>query len=92
MWEKMDACKYMIESLCCLLETTTPLLIGHAPIQNKSLNFEKKKNVYIDSGIYTKIVYHEKLLNCKKHVLHLDAIMFFYFLNLLFVAFYLTFF
>lgn len=47
-WEKMGACICMIESLCCSL--TTPLLIGHTLKQNKSLNFEKKKNVYIDSG------------------------------------------
>ena len=61
MWEKMGARICMIESLCCSL--ITPLLIGHTPIQNKSLNFEKKKkNVYIDSGIYTKDCLSQKVV------------------------------
>ena len=33
----MDTCIYMIESLRCLPETITTLLIGYTPIQNKKL-------------------------------------------------------
>ena len=45
-WERssgrMDTCICMIKSLCCLLETTTALLIDSIPIQNKK--FFKKRN------------------------------------------------
>ena len=34
---KMDTCIYMAESLHCLSETITTVLIGHIPIQNKKL-------------------------------------------------------
>ena len=37
---RMDTCICMAESLCCPPETTTILLIGYTPIQNKNL---KKK-------------------------------------------------
>ena len=33
-WERMDTCKCMTESLHCSLETTTTLLIGCTPIQH----------------------------------------------------------
>ena len=33
-WERMDACICMAESLCCAPETITTLLIGYTPIQN----------------------------------------------------------
>ena len=43
----MDTC--MAESLCCLPETTTTLLIGYTPVQNKKskvwLKKEKKKKL-----------------------------------------------
>ena len=42
-WGRMDTCICMTESLCCSPETTTTLLIGYTPIQNKSLKFEKTK-------------------------------------------------
>ena len=42
-WRRMDTCICMTESLCCSPETTTTLLIGYTPIQNKSLKFEKTK-------------------------------------------------
>ena len=35
----MDTCIYMIESLRCLPDTITTLLIGYTPIQNKKLWF-----------------------------------------------------
>ena len=34
-WERMDTCICMAESLCCSPETITTLLIGFTPIQNK---------------------------------------------------------
>ena len=37
-WERMDACICMAESLCCPPETITALFIGYAPIQNKKFN------------------------------------------------------
>ena len=40
-WERMDTCICMAESLCCSPETLTTLLIGYTPIQNKKL----KKNL-----------------------------------------------
>ena len=36
-WERIDACISMAESLRCAPETITTLLIGYTPIQNKSL-------------------------------------------------------
>ena len=38
-WGRMDTCIYMAESLCCSSETTTTLLIGYTPIQNKMFLF-----------------------------------------------------
>ena len=38
---RMDPCICMAESLCCLPETITTLLIGHPPKQNKKLKKEK---------------------------------------------------
>ena len=38
---RMDPCTCMAESLCCLPETITTLLIGHPPKQNKKLKKEK---------------------------------------------------
>ena len=34
-WWRMDTCICMAESLCCLPETITTLLIGYSPVQNK---------------------------------------------------------
>ena len=34
-WERMDTCTHMTESLRCSPRTTTTLLIGYTPIQNK---------------------------------------------------------
>ena len=34
-WGKMDTCLPMAESLHCSPETTTTLLIGYTPLQNK---------------------------------------------------------
>ena len=36
-WRRMDTCICMAESLCCLPETITTLLISYSPIQNKCL-------------------------------------------------------
>ena len=36
-WGRMDTCIYMAESLHCLPETITTLLINYTPKQNKSL-------------------------------------------------------
>ena len=36
-WRRMDTCICMAESLCCLPETITTLLISYIPIQNKCL-------------------------------------------------------
>ena len=33
LWGKMDTCMCMAQSLCCLSETTTTLLISYTPIQ-----------------------------------------------------------
>ena len=41
----MDTCVCMAESLCCLPETVTTLLIGYVPKQNKKL--KKKKNPFL---------------------------------------------
>ena len=38
-WGRMDTCICMAESLCCSSETTTTLLIGYTPIQNKMFQF-----------------------------------------------------
>ena len=34
-WGRTGTCIYVAESLCCLPETTTTLLISYTPIQNK---------------------------------------------------------
>ena len=41
-WGRMDTCICMAESLHCLPETITTLLIGYTPIQN-ALDVKKKK-------------------------------------------------
>ena len=42
-WERMDTGIYMAESLCYLPETTTTLLIGCIPTQNKKFKVWGKK-------------------------------------------------
>ena len=39
---KMDTCICMVESLHCLPETITILLIGYTTIENKKLKIKKK--------------------------------------------------
>ena len=41
-WGRTDTCMCMAESLCCPLESISILLIGYAPIQNKTS--KKRKN------------------------------------------------
>ena len=49
LWWRLDTCVSMVESLPCLPETTTTLLIGYTPIQNafgvKKIKILKKKNL-----------------------------------------------
>ena len=40
---RMGTCICVGESLCCLPETITTLLLSYAPIQNKKFNKLKKK-------------------------------------------------
>ena len=46
LWWRLDTCVSMVESLPCLPETTTTLLIGYTPIQNvfgvKKIKIKKK--------------------------------------------------
>ena len=44
-WGRMDTCIFMAESLHCLPETVTALLIGYTPIQNKK--FKRKKEILL---------------------------------------------
>ena len=44
-WGRMDTHICIAESLCCLPESITILLIGYMPIQNKKLNLKKKKKL-----------------------------------------------
>ena len=45
-WGRKDTRICMVKSLCCLPETTTTLLIGYAPIQNKKIkSLQKKKKM-----------------------------------------------
>ena len=41
-WGRIGTCVCMAESLCCSPDTTTTLLIGYTPMQNKMFKFEKK--------------------------------------------------
>ena len=43
-WGRMDACKCMVESLCCSPETFTTLLTGYTPIHNKKCKSQKGVN------------------------------------------------
>ena len=42
-WGRVDTCLCVAESPCCSPETTTALLIGYAPIQNKKFKVFKKQ-------------------------------------------------
>ena len=44
-WETMDTCMYMTESLHYSPETTTTLSISYAPIQNKKFEIWEKREV-----------------------------------------------
>ena len=46
-WERMDTCICMAESLCCSPETTTTLLTGYTPVQNK------KFKVWVAGSLYS---------------------------------------
>ena len=49
-WERMNTCICMAKSFHCSPETTTALLIGYTPRQNKK--FKKKKNLYFQERKY----------------------------------------
>jgi len=40
--ERIDACVFITEPLCCPTETITTLLIGYTPIQNKKFKLRKQ--------------------------------------------------
>ena len=45
-WGRTDTCRYRAESIYCLLETTTTLLISYTLIKIKSLKYGgKNKNI-----------------------------------------------
>ena len=46
--ENVGACIYMAESFCCSRETTTTLLVGYTPIQNKKFKVNKIYRQYND--------------------------------------------
>ena len=41
-WERRDTCICMAESFCSSPETTTTLLTGYTPTQNKNFKVKKK--------------------------------------------------
>ena len=43
-WGRMDVCARMAETLCSSPETTTTLLIGYTPIQNKKFEVWEEKD------------------------------------------------
>ena len=45
-WERMDTCVCMAESLCYSPENITTLLIGYTPIQNKKFKISRMGEVY----------------------------------------------
>ena len=53
-WTRIDTCVHGAESLCCLPETNTALLIGYTPMWNKKpfFFFFKKKRVLQGSPEY----------------------------------------
>ena len=51
-WGRIDVCMYMAESLRCLAETTTTLLIGYTSIQNKNFKVWKKQKK-VKSGLWS---------------------------------------
>ena len=46
-WERMDTCICIAESLCCSLETITTLLISYTLIQNKKFKVGEEKNTIL---------------------------------------------
>ena len=44
-WGRLCTCVCLAESLCCLPETITTLLIGYTPIQNEQFKEKKKEHV-----------------------------------------------
>ena len=52
-WGRTDTCICMAESLCCSPETTTTLLIGYTPIQNKKFKVwgKKKRNTTVRAPV-----------------------------------------
>ena len=64
-WGRMDTCICMAESLRCLPETITTLLIGYTPIQN-ALGVKKKKRISLFVKIcgYNMCVHDRLLQSC----------------------------
>ena len=58
-WGRMDTCICVAESLHCLPETKTALLIGYTPIQNK--NVKKKMELSATSSLETDASPHQLL-------------------------------
>ena len=54
-WRKMNTCTCMTASLHCLPETTTTLLTGYTPIQNKKFKNQNKVERESDFAYYSLI-------------------------------------
>ena len=68
---RMDTCLCMAECLCCSSETTTTLLIGYSPIQNKKFKvWRKNKKISPDDSnvIQAKNWWFKKSLNSKSQL------------------------
>ena len=67
----MDICICMAESLCCLPETITALLVSYTPIQNKKLKTKTKTpKVCVLQGR----VFHDMKKEEIKYVLEMNCI------------------
>ena len=44
-WQRMDTCIWMAESLCCPPEIIATLFIGYTSIQDKKFKVKKKKTI-----------------------------------------------
>ena len=60
-WGRMDTCICISESLFCLPETITTLLINLTPIQNKNFKIIKKK-VLKGKNLQPRLLYPERIL------------------------------
>ena len=76
-WERIDTSLCMAESLCCVPETVTTLLIGYIPIEKKKKSFKRNIEYHVFlflEDILCSVLSHVQLFAAPWTVAHQDPL------------------